>query len=109
MKKLPIEKGGYGSGRKKTKFTIETKNTSGNKSGFTYELNNVKNEPLKREVTVRSDRGSFVKKQTFPKGTLISNLPGGLMAKVPGSKDKFGESIQQTKDNMQKIANALNG
>lgn len=86
---------------------------SGTSSVIIYNFNKeFKDVPLKTDVTVDGRSGSFV----IPKGSLISNLPGGVFAKFPkdstqpqGYDKNWGMPIMRSGPNLSAIADGIKG
>jgi hypothetical protein len=88
--------------------------TSGTKATYTVSSKKLSNKPQasKSDVTLKSGsmhhRGNSY---NFPKGTLFTQLPGGIFAKhpsVPETHPGYGHLIRSSEDNINKIHGALN-
>jgi hypothetical protein len=89
--------------------------TSGTKAGHTISSRKLSNKPQASKSDVTLQSGSMHhsgKSYDFPKGTLFTQLPGGIFAKhpsVPETHPGYGHLIRRSEDNIHAIHNALNG
>jgi hypothetical protein len=89
--------------------------TSGTKAGHTISSRKLSNKPQASKSDVTLQSGSMHhsgKSYNFPKGTLFTQLPGGIFAKhpdVPETHPGYGHLIRRSEDNIHAIHNALNG
>jgi hypothetical protein len=89
--------------------------TSGTKAGHTISSRKLSNKPQASKSDVTLQSGSMHhsgKSYNFPKGTLFTQLPGGIFAKhpsVPETAPGFGHLIKRSEDNILAIHNAING
>jgi hypothetical protein len=88
--------------------------TSGTKAGYTISSRKLSNKPQASKSDVTLQSGSMHhsgKSYNFPKGTLFTQLPGGIFAKhpsVPETHPGYGHLIRRSEDNIQQIHSALN-
>lgn len=89
--------------------------TSGTKAGHTVSSRKLSNKPQASNSDVTLQSGSMNhsgKSYNFPKGTLFTQLPGGIFAKhpsVPETHPGYGHLIKSSEDNIRAIHNALSG
>ena len=89
--------------------------TSGTKAGHTISSRKLSNKPQASKSDVTLQSGSMHhsgKSYNFPKGTLFTQLPGGIFAKhpsVPETHPGYGHLIRRSEDNINKIHSSLNG
>ena len=89
--------------------------TSGTKAGHTISSRKLSNKPQASKSDVTLQSGSMHqsgKSYNFPKGTLFTQLPGGIFAKhpsVPETHTGYGHLIRRSEDNIHAIHSALNG
>ena len=94
---------------------IQYHQTSGTKAGHTISSRKLSNKPQASKSDVTLQSGSMHhsgKSYNFPKGTLFTQLPGGIFAKhpsVPETHPGFGHLIRRSEDNIRAIHNSLNG
>ena len=88
---------------------------SGTKAGYTVSSRKLSNKPQASNSDVTLQSGSMHhrgRSYDFPKGTLFTQLPGGIFAKhpnVPETAPGYGHLIKSSEDNIRAIHNALNG
>lgn len=88
--------------------------TSGTKAGYTVSSRKLSNKPQASNSDVTLQSGSMNnrgKSYNFPKGTLFTQLPGGIFAKhprVPETHPGYGHLIKRSEDNINQIHSALN-
>ena len=89
--------------------------TSGTKAGYVVSSRKLSNKPQASKSDVTLQSGSMHhrgKSYNFPKGTLFTQLPGGIFAKhpdVPETAPGYGHVIRKNEDNINKIHAALSG
>jgi hypothetical protein len=94
---------------------IQYHQTSGTKAGHTISSRKLSNKPQASKSDVTLQSGSMHhsgESYDFPKGTLFTQLPGGIFAKhpsVPETHPGYGHLIRRSEDNIQQIHGALNG
>ena len=87
--------------------SVSSKPVSGTMSGVTHGFDSqFKEVPLKKDIKhVKISGGKY---QDFKKGDLVSNIPGGVFIKSKDwTKDKWGQGIIRSAENLQTIAKAL--
>ena len=109
-----IKKGGAGSG-KKGHHTVRSQMTSGTSANRSYDFNTkFKHAPVNKDIEVSSD-SSIWHTGNIPKGSKISNLPGGVHVKFPQGHAKenhghkeYGVKVQSHENNLNSIKEGLN-
>jgi hypothetical protein len=87
--------------------------TSGTKAGHTISSRKLSNKPQASKADVTLQSGSMHhsgESYDFPKGTLFTQLPGGIFAKhpsVPETHPGYGHLIRRSEDNIHAIHSAL--
>jgi len=90
---------------------IKTSSTSGTMYGVVHRLDTeFKNKKLKSSITLKTDKITI----KFEKGSLISNLKGGIFIKMTdrteeptGSNKEWGVLVTSSKENISKIESAI--
>ena len=109
-----LGKGGAGSG-KKGHHTVRSQMTSGTSANRSYDFNTkFKHAPVNKDIEVSSD-SSIWHTGNIPKGSKISNLPGGVHVKFPQGHAKenhghkeYGVKVQSHENNLNSIKEGLN-
>jgi hypothetical protein len=91
----------------KYEVSVGSRQVSGVMSGFTYVFDShFKEKPLKKALKhIKISGGGY---RDFKKGDKVSNLPGGVFILTDDwVKDKWGQMIISSKENLESIAKAL--